>query len=76
MVDNFHISKDLFTSLVGLLDNNFIILSLYSVIKKKSHANCFADLQHCWQLADFVVNSHILIPMQYCLLVIEFEKSI
>lgn len=31
VVDNFHISKDLFTSLVRLLDNNFIILSLYSI---------------------------------------------
>ena len=31
VVDNFHISKDLFTSLVRLLDNNFIILNLYSI---------------------------------------------
>lgn len=31
VADNFHISKDLFTSLVGLLDNNFMILNLYSV---------------------------------------------
>lgn len=32
VVDNFHIIKDLLTSLVRLLDNNFIILNLYPVI--------------------------------------------